>query len=308
MPAWRCVIASLCAEGTSTIGNISEIDRGYERIDERLRSLGASIERVYLATSGTGYAQAMGGAQTGVRVELAAEVLRRSRPGCPCSTISSASSPAAAGCAHARGRARQRRRGGRGRRPCARRRARRAAARRAARRAAAGRSLPADEALAGVVVEVSERPLLVVERRLLGPARRRARAATSSRASSSELAKAAGLNVHVRLLEGKDPQHVLAGDLQGARRGDRPGVPTRRKEERSVSKEVFAPKRRRRRSRARRTPRRSRRTASCSCRASSRSSPAPRSSSPAASRSRPSRSSRTCARSSRRRARRSTGS
>ena len=40
------VIASLCAEGTSTIGNISEIDRGYERIDERLRSLGASIERV----------------------------------------------------------------------------------------------------------------------------------------------------------------------------------------------------------------------------------------------------------------------
>jgi len=40
------LIASLCAEGTSTIGNISEIDRGYERIDERLRSLGASIERL----------------------------------------------------------------------------------------------------------------------------------------------------------------------------------------------------------------------------------------------------------------------
>jgi UDP-N-acetylglucosamine 1-carboxyvinyltransferase len=40
------VIASLCAEGTSRIGNIGEIDRGYERIDERLRSLGASIERV----------------------------------------------------------------------------------------------------------------------------------------------------------------------------------------------------------------------------------------------------------------------
>jgi UDP-N-acetylglucosamine 1-carboxyvinyltransferase len=40
------LIASLCAEGTSTIGNVSEIDRGYERIDERLRSLGASIERV----------------------------------------------------------------------------------------------------------------------------------------------------------------------------------------------------------------------------------------------------------------------
>src|SRR5919197_1615866 len=40
------LIASLCAEGTSTIGNIGEIDRGYERIDERLRSLGARIERV----------------------------------------------------------------------------------------------------------------------------------------------------------------------------------------------------------------------------------------------------------------------
>jgi UDP-N-acetylglucosamine 1-carboxyvinyltransferase len=40
------LIASLCAEGTSTIGNVGEIDRGYERIDERLRSLGAQIERV----------------------------------------------------------------------------------------------------------------------------------------------------------------------------------------------------------------------------------------------------------------------
>jgi UDP-N-acetylglucosamine 1-carboxyvinyltransferase len=40
------VIAALCAEGTSTIGNVGEIDRGYERIDERLRSLGAQIERI----------------------------------------------------------------------------------------------------------------------------------------------------------------------------------------------------------------------------------------------------------------------
>jgi UDP-N-acetylglucosamine 1-carboxyvinyltransferase len=40
------LIASLCAEGTSTIGNIGQIDRGYERIDERLRVLGARIERV----------------------------------------------------------------------------------------------------------------------------------------------------------------------------------------------------------------------------------------------------------------------
>jgi UDP-N-acetylglucosamine 1-carboxyvinyltransferase len=40
------LIASLCADGTSTIGNVGQIDRGYERIDERLRALGASIERV----------------------------------------------------------------------------------------------------------------------------------------------------------------------------------------------------------------------------------------------------------------------
>jgi UDP-N-acetylglucosamine 1-carboxyvinyltransferase len=40
------LIAGLCAEGRSTIGNISQIDRGYERIDERLRGLGARIARV----------------------------------------------------------------------------------------------------------------------------------------------------------------------------------------------------------------------------------------------------------------------
>ena len=40
------LIASLCAEGRSTIGNIGQIDRGYERIDERLRAVGASIERM----------------------------------------------------------------------------------------------------------------------------------------------------------------------------------------------------------------------------------------------------------------------
>ncbi|MEA2479889.1 MAG: UDP-N-acetylglucosamine 1-carboxyvinyltransferase, partial [Thermoleophilaceae bacterium] len=40
------LIAALCAKGESEIGNIRQIDRGYERIDERLRSLGARIERV----------------------------------------------------------------------------------------------------------------------------------------------------------------------------------------------------------------------------------------------------------------------
>ena len=38
--------AALAAEGTSTIDNVEQIDRGYEAIDERLRGLGAQIERV----------------------------------------------------------------------------------------------------------------------------------------------------------------------------------------------------------------------------------------------------------------------
>jgi len=40
------LIAALAAEGTSEIGNVVQIDRGYERIEERLRDLGARIERV----------------------------------------------------------------------------------------------------------------------------------------------------------------------------------------------------------------------------------------------------------------------
>jgi UDP-N-acetylglucosamine 1-carboxyvinyltransferase len=40
------LIAALCAEGESEIGSIEQIDRGYERIDERLKALGARIERV----------------------------------------------------------------------------------------------------------------------------------------------------------------------------------------------------------------------------------------------------------------------
>lgn len=40
------VMAALVAQGTSEIEHIELIDRGYERIDERLRDLGASIRRV----------------------------------------------------------------------------------------------------------------------------------------------------------------------------------------------------------------------------------------------------------------------
>jgi UDP-N-acetylglucosamine 1-carboxyvinyltransferase len=40
------LIAALSASGESVIQNVREIDRGYERIDERLRGLGARIERI----------------------------------------------------------------------------------------------------------------------------------------------------------------------------------------------------------------------------------------------------------------------
>ncbi len=39
------VLAALAAQGTSTIRNVGQIDRGYEDVDGKLRSLGAKIER-----------------------------------------------------------------------------------------------------------------------------------------------------------------------------------------------------------------------------------------------------------------------
>jgi UDP-N-acetylglucosamine 1-carboxyvinyltransferase len=38
--------AALCARGTSVIQNVGQIDRGYERIEERLAAVGARIRRV----------------------------------------------------------------------------------------------------------------------------------------------------------------------------------------------------------------------------------------------------------------------
>jgi UDP-N-acetylglucosamine 1-carboxyvinyltransferase len=40
------LIAALSAEGKSRIDNIEQIDRGYQRIDQRLTRLGAEIRRV----------------------------------------------------------------------------------------------------------------------------------------------------------------------------------------------------------------------------------------------------------------------
>ena len=39
------LIAALSAEGTSQIDNVEQIDRGYERIEQRLNALGAHITR-----------------------------------------------------------------------------------------------------------------------------------------------------------------------------------------------------------------------------------------------------------------------
>jgi UDP-N-acetylglucosamine 1-carboxyvinyltransferase len=40
------LIAALAAQGTSTIANVGQIDRGYQQIDQKLRGLGAHIERM----------------------------------------------------------------------------------------------------------------------------------------------------------------------------------------------------------------------------------------------------------------------
>ncbi len=43
------VLAALCAEGDTTITDVRYIERGYDRLDEKLRSLGAKIERIEVA-------------------------------------------------------------------------------------------------------------------------------------------------------------------------------------------------------------------------------------------------------------------
>jgi UDP-N-acetylglucosamine 1-carboxyvinyltransferase len=40
------LLAALCAEGRSRLHNVGQIERGYERIDDRLRGLGARIQRI----------------------------------------------------------------------------------------------------------------------------------------------------------------------------------------------------------------------------------------------------------------------
>ena len=68
--------------------------------------------------------------------------------------------------------------------------------------------LPADEALAGVMVEVAERPLVASNVDFSGQLVGGLASDVVAR-FLEELAAGAGLNVHVRLLEGKEAEHVL---------------------------------------------------------------------------------------------------
>jgi UDP-N-acetylglucosamine 1-carboxyvinyltransferase len=47
------VLAGLAAKGTTVINRVYHLDRGYERMEERLRTLGAEIERVNERESAT---------------------------------------------------------------------------------------------------------------------------------------------------------------------------------------------------------------------------------------------------------------
>ncbi len=66
--------------------------------------------------------------------------------------------------------------------------------------------LPADEALAGAVLEISERPLVASNADFSGVGGLDGDVVA---VFLRELAEGAGLNIHIRVLEGKDPQNVL---------------------------------------------------------------------------------------------------
>ena len=46
LPSANRVLASLFAEGKSTISRVYHIDRGYEKIEEKFQKLGAEIKRI----------------------------------------------------------------------------------------------------------------------------------------------------------------------------------------------------------------------------------------------------------------------
>ena len=256
------LIAALCAEGTSTIGNIRQIDRGYERIDERLRALGADD-------------RARASCERRARLAPRRAARRTSPPASPvldhlldgararrtASTSRSRSSPTSRRPRSTRpgvalGQALWRRSSGRG---------------------AHGSGVDAlgDEALAMVVVEASGQPARRVERR---PHRRRRSSAPISRhGSSARSPTRPALTLHVRLIEGENTDHVLEAIFKalGVALAERRSTDLARG---APMEKIVDPHREgtRPRSRARRTTRRSASATSCSSPASSASSPARR--------------------------------
>ena len=185
------VIAALCAEGTSTIGDAYQIDKGYERIDERLRALGAHIERVEVLSmtdarravpASRSPREGSANVATGLPVldHLVGELARDG-----------------ALQARARGRART----ARTRRSPPPARALGGALARALLDGAARSRLGAragGEALASAALERATRAAARHERRLLRPARRRRSSTDVASRFLRELADAAGINLHVR--------------------------------------------------------------------------------------------------------------
>jgi UDP-N-acetylglucosamine 1-carboxyvinyltransferase len=47
------ILSALAAKGETRISNIGQIDRGYERVEEKLAALGANIQRVTLSARET---------------------------------------------------------------------------------------------------------------------------------------------------------------------------------------------------------------------------------------------------------------
>ena len=191
--------------------------------------------------------------RSGIRVELRGRARRRSRPACRCSTASSSGS------------SRSRASTSRSRWSPAppRRRWPRQAARSAARsqsRSGDGRGygsamMTSSEALASVVLEVSDKPLLVSNVDLT-EARIGGLGTDVARRFLERLAEGAGLTLHVRLLNGTDTQHVLEAIFKAL--GVALAQACEREEEQWPIRPSCAPRRRPRRSRARRTRRRSR--------------------------------------------------
>ena len=205
------LIAGLCAEGTSTIGNVGEIDRGYERIDERLRALGRTDRaRRGLSARLRGMAAAEEDRRRfQARVDVEGSGRAQVATGVPILDHLLGLLADRSGLRRlARGGAGRGDRRGRGSGPRTGGGARAARSTSGTAAATARPSMPADEALAHVSLEYSGRPLLVSNVDL-SDARVAGLDTDLVSRFLQELANGAGLTLHVRLIGGDEPEHVL---------------------------------------------------------------------------------------------------